>query len=328
MTIKEVAQLAGVSSAAVSRYLNGGSLSDEKRERVRKAIEETGYHPNLMAQTMRTGRINQIGIIVPKINSDSVSQITAGIAGQLFEQNYLSMLGCTDEDDEKELRYLDIMQSNQVAGIILMGTTLTPVLEAKMHSCRLPIVVTGQNFSDFPCVYHDDFHAVKQLMKLILDRGRRHIAYIGVTECDRAAGYMRRAGAQKAFAEAGRDPEELIRITGEFNARSGYASMHTLLHEHPEIDGVLCATDTIALGAMMALKESGRIIPDDVSIAGVGDSWADAVSQPQLTTAHLFYKECGAEAARMLTHIIREGKNAGSVRQTMLEYSIIERGSV
>ena len=76
MTIKEVAQLAGVSPAAVSRYLNGGSISPEKRERVRKAIEETGYRPNPMAQTMRTGRINQVGIIVPRLYSDSVSQIT------------------------------------------------------------------------------------------------------------------------------------------------------------------------------------------------------------------------------------------------------------
>ena len=78
MTIKEVAKLAGVSPAAVSRYINGGSISEEKRERVRRAIEETGYRPNPMARTMRTGRTDQIGVIVPRIYSDSVSQIVAG----------------------------------------------------------------------------------------------------------------------------------------------------------------------------------------------------------------------------------------------------------
>ena len=78
MTIKEVAQLAGVSSAAVSRYINGGSLSDQKREKIRKAIELTGYRPNLMARSMRTGRGGQVGVIVPKIHSDSVSAVMAG----------------------------------------------------------------------------------------------------------------------------------------------------------------------------------------------------------------------------------------------------------
>ena len=92
MTIKEVARLAGVSPAAVSRYLNGGSISPEKSERVKKAIEETGYRPNPMAQTMRTGRINQVGVIVPRLYSDSVSQITAGASCKLFEHGYMTLL--------------------------------------------------------------------------------------------------------------------------------------------------------------------------------------------------------------------------------------------
>ena len=85
MTIKEVARLAGVSSAAVSRYLNGGPLSKEKKERVAKAIEETGYRPNLMAKTMRTGKMRQVGIIVPRIMSESVYHLMDGIAEELLE---------------------------------------------------------------------------------------------------------------------------------------------------------------------------------------------------------------------------------------------------
>ena len=146
MTIKEVAELAGVSSAAVSRYLNGGSLSEEKRRRIRRTIEETGYHPNLVAQTMRTGHIRQIGVIVPKIHSDSVSQVTAGIARQLRQRGYVTLLGSTDHEEGGALGYLDIMQNNQVAGVILMGTCLTPILSDAMRECRVPLVVTGQNY--------------------------------------------------------------------------------------------------------------------------------------------------------------------------------------
>ena len=84
MTIKEVARLAGVSSAAVSRYLNGGPLSKEKKDRIARAIEETGYRPNLMAKTMRTGKVQQIGIIVPRIFSESANQVIFGLAEELL----------------------------------------------------------------------------------------------------------------------------------------------------------------------------------------------------------------------------------------------------
>ena len=161
MTIKEVAQLAGVSPAAVSRYINGGSISEEKRERVRKAIEETGYRPNPLARTMRTGRINQVGIIVPRIYSDSVSQITAGASRKLFERNFMTVLGCTDHNTETELRYLESMQENQVSGIILMGTVFDGRIEDAIRRCRVPVVITGQDIEGFPCICHDDFHAVK-----------------------------------------------------------------------------------------------------------------------------------------------------------------------
>ena len=205
MTIKEVAQLAGVSPAAVSRYINGGSISEEKRERVRKAIEETGYRPNPLAQTMRTGRINQVGIIVPRIYSDSVSQITAGASRKLFERNFMTVLGCTDHSTETELRYLESMQENQVSGIILMGTVFDGRIEDAIRRCRVPVVITGQDIEGFPCICHDDFHAVKDLTTLLIARGRRKIVMISAPEEDIAAGRNRRCGAEAALREAGLD---------------------------------------------------------------------------------------------------------------------------
>ena len=135
MTIKEVARLAGVSPAAVSRYLNGGPLSKEKRERVAQAIEETGYRPNLMAKTMRTGRMRQVGIIVPRIFSESVNQVMDGIAEELLEKDYLTVLGYSDKNKDRELQYLEMMQSNRVAGIILMATTLSDIKKISLENC-------------------------------------------------------------------------------------------------------------------------------------------------------------------------------------------------
>ena len=203
MTIKEVAQLAGVSSAAVSRYINGGSLSDQKREKIRKAIELTGYRPNLMARSMRTGRGGQVGVIVPKIHSDSVSAVMAGISDTLAEAGYMTLLGNAELSDEKEIRYLELMQNNQVAGIILMAGSMTPEKEALISEMRIPVVITGQNFEGMPCVYHNDYYAAATLAEHMIARGRKKIAYIGVTERDLSAGLARRLGVQLALREAG-----------------------------------------------------------------------------------------------------------------------------
>lgn len=333
MTIKEVAKLAGVSSAAVSRYLNGGPLSKEKKERIARAIEETGYRPNLMAKTMRTGKVRQIGIIVPRIFSESVNQIMDGIAEELFERDYMTLLGYSDTRKDRELQYLNIMQNNRVAGIILMATTLSEIKKQTLEKCTIPLVITGQEFDSLPCVFHDDRGAVRELTARMIEKGRRRLVYIGVLEEDKAAGLERRIGAQEALRAAGLDADDLPRVIADFNAQSGYEAMHRLLESHPDLDGVICATDIIAHGAMKALKEKGRRVPEDVSIAGVGDNWADMISVPRLTTAHLHQRRCGSEAARMLLSLIdseeaEEHQKFDNDRKVRLGYRIIERESL
>ena len=104
--------------------------------------------------------------------------------------------------------------------------------------------------------------------------------------------------------------------------------MNRLLQKCPDLDGVVCATDTMAMGAMAALKEAGKRIPEDVSIVGVGDSWVDEVSSPSLTTARLFFHQCGEEAAGLMLDIIDNGIEEVSSRTIRLRYKIMERNSV
>ena len=334
MTIKEVARLAGVSPAAVSRYFNGGPLSKEKKDRIAQAIEETGYRPNLMAKTMRTGKVRQVGIIVPRIFSESVNQVMDGIAEELLESDYLTLLGYSDKKKDRELQYLDMMQNNRVAGIILMATTLSEIKKISLENCAVPLVITGQNFDGLSCVYHDDRGGVRELTRLMLQKGRRRVAFIGVSEDDKAAGLARREGWQDALREAGLDADRMPRRIADFDARSGYAAMTDLIGEYPDLDGVICATDIIAHGAMNALKETGRRIPEDVSVAGVGDNWADQITKPKLTTVHLHHRRCGSEAARMLLELIAQKENGTgeeiSPENLKLElgYGIIERDSI
>ena len=121
MTIKEIAKLAGVSSAAVSRYLNGGYVSDEKKEQIKKVIEETGYQPSAQARMLRTKKACLIGVVVPKINSESISRITAGIEKVLSERNYQMLLAGTDNTPVKEIEYMRLFENYPVDGIILVG---------------------------------------------------------------------------------------------------------------------------------------------------------------------------------------------------------------
>ena len=143
MTIKEIAKLAGVSSAAVSRYLNGGYVSDEKKEQIKKVIEETGYQPSAQARMLRTKKACLIGVVVPKINSESISRITAGIEKVLSERNYQMLLAGTDNTPVKEIEYMRLFENYPVDGIILVGTiTTTGTLDSFRNLlCSVVIIV-------------------------------------------------------------------------------------------------------------------------------------------------------------------------------------------
>ena len=327
MTIKEIAELAGVSMAAVSRYFNGGSLSDEKRRIIGKVVEEYSYTPNALSKTTWADISGQIGVIVPSIHSDSMTQIMTGIDEILKINNYIFILCCTDGEKEREVPYLENMQRGGMDGIILMGTVMTPHLRAAFENSIIPIVVTGQSFSGVSSVYHDDVNSMRDITLLMLKK-RDKVAYIGVDEEDEAAGLARRRGVEKAFDEAGIGADKLIKAVSSFTVDGGYDQTMKLLEKHPDINGIVCATDMIAIGAIKAIKASGRHVPEDVSVTGVGNSWASTWINPPLTTVKLYFEECGRAAAKQLLGMIDAEETDVPISNIKLGYQIIERGSI
>lgn len=328
MTMKELAQVAGVSTAAVSRYINGGPLSKEKKERIRAAMDAAGYHPDAVSRAMKMGFTDHIGLILPKIDSDAVNRFTTGAAPALADAGFLTLLADTTNDPAKELTYLELYQNRQVAGIILMASVLTPQLEDALRSSSVPIVVVGQQFRQIPCVYHDDFGAAYELTNLVLSKDRSRLGYIGVTEQDVAVGQNRRSGVQAAMRDYGLAPETLAIEISSLSVEGGRAAMEQLLKRKPELDGVICATDRIAIGAMEALRSAGRRIPEDVSVIGMDDNWVGEYIVPHLTTAHFYYKTSGEKAANLLVEMIQNKGKPGPVHQVMLGYTIKNRDSV
>ena len=265
MTIKEIARLANVSSAAVSRYLNGGYISEEKRAQIKKVIEETGYHPSAQARTLRTKRASLVGVVVPKINSESISRVTEGIGNVLAARGYQMLLASTDNNAKKEIEYLHLFEKYPVDGIILIGTMITAEHRRFLKNARIPVVVTGQNTKYANCVYHDDYGAGKAMGKLAasLSGKHKHIAYIGVTREDKAAGAAREVGFRAGLKSEGREQEEKdVRISA-FRAEAGYEAALSLLDEETDIGVISCATDTIAAGAIRALRDRGIILAQD-----------------------------------------------------------------
>lgn len=326
MTLREIAELAGVSPSAVSRYLNGGSLSAEKYAAIDKVIKETGYVPNQVAHNLRTGRVKQVGILVPKIHSQSVSQVVEGAHEVLARAGYMTVLGSLEHAPDSVGRYLDWMQAYHMAGAIVMAANDADVRNGTFRECRLPLVITGQHFKDFNCVYHDDFNAAKDLTKVLLARGRARIGCISGPKTDPAIGINRVEGVKAALWEAGLTPA-MPTVVSEFNMEGGKAAMQQLLADHPDLDGVFCATDSMGQGALMALKEAGRRVPEDVSVVAFGNDWANLVSTPQLTTVELYQTQCGRDAANILLEVLEKETDPEYTRQIMLGYKIVERGS-
>ncbi len=300
MNITEFAQYAGVSKAAVSRYFNGGYLSAEKRAKIEAAAEATGYRPSAQAQMLRTRRTRQIGVVLPKLSSDSCPRMLEGIGSVLEQYGYQLLLINTANDPQKELRALDTLRDHTVDGVILIATLFTPEHKAMLEHLRIPVVILGQQFPGFCSVYHDDFGAAQAATAHLLQKGCRAPGYLGVTMLDAAAGQQRRAGYEAALRAAGLGVYPQRMLVAKFNAESGYEQAKILLERQPQLDGLFCATDAIALGAMQYCREQGIGIPQELMISSIGDNRSGRCAYVPLTSAHLHYRTAGQDAAALL----------------------------
>lgn len=325
MTIKEIAQLAGVSSAAVSRYLNGGYVSEEKKEQIRKVIEETGYQPSAQARMLRTKKASLVGVVVPKINSESISRITAGIESVLAERGYQMLLAGTDNTPAKEVEYLRLFENYPVGGIILVGTMFTAGHRKFLKETKVPVVVIGQHTNLANCIYHDDYGAGKAMGQTVAGFSKKGIAYIGVTRDDKAAGAAREDGFIAGLKNTGITLLEENKRTSAFTLESGYEAALDLLESKCDIDVISCATDTIAAGAIEAIQtylkkqvpanaaDAGarmRYILENTSIrvTGFGDNQMLKAVTGGIPTIHFGYKTSGIRGAELLLDSIERGE--------------------
>lgn len=322
MNIEEIAKLAGVSRAAVSRYFNNGYISEEKREMIRRVVEETGYRPSVQAQTLRTKKTKMIGVIVPKIASASISRVVEGILSVLDESGYQMLLAVTQNNPKKELEYLALLNDKQVDGVILVATVLSPEHKRFLKNVTVPVVLVGQKLSGQCCVFHDDYHATYDLTKHLLEKGRKNLGYIGAIPQDKAVGAERYRGYKDAVCAAGLEELSLNSTVASFSVASGYEKTKELLEKCAGLDGLICATDTMAAGAMQYLREQKIPVPEQILVAGQGDSEIGKVTACPLTTIHYSYEKSGEIAVKMLMEAL--GKGQPALKEVKLGYYLVE----
>lgn len=322
MNIAQIAKMAGVSSAAVSRYFNNGYISEEKREAIRKVVEETGYKPSMQAQTLRTKKTKMIGVIAPKLASSSLGSVVEGILSVLNRNGYQMLLAVTQNNSQKELEYLESFDNKQVDGVILVATVFTAEHKKALKNLSVPVVVIGQKFSGYCCVYHDDYHAMYELTKMALEKGHTKLGYLAVMLQDKAAGADRYKGYCDAVRDMGYQELADNYSVAQFTVQSGYEKAQGLMEKHTDLDGLICATDEIAVGAIEYLKDHHTSKLESFMIAGTGDSQLAKVAGHPMATVHYSYEKSGEIAVEMLLEMLHGGKAV--LQEIMLGYYIVE----
>ena len=325
MNISEFAKEAGVSVSAVSRYFNDGYLADDKRALIEAALDRTGYVPSYSARTVRTKVTKLVGVILPKLSSESISRVTEGISEVLGKEGFELLLVNTANDYNREISSLELFRQNRVDGVILLASVFTDLHRSVLSKMRVPVVIVGQQLKGFNCVCHNDMGAAYAMTSLMLDRGAKRPAFIGANPDDNAAGRDRRIGYEKALTDHGFVPVPEFMEIAKFNMDSGYEKAKRIFSGHKRPDCLFCATDNIAAGAMLYCRENSIAIPDDLMIGAVGDSRMGKILYTPLSSVHLHYKTAGIEGAKML---LSEMKDSSEVKRILqLEYDIIERAS-
>ncbi|WP_214740533.1 LacI family DNA-binding transcriptional regulator [Exiguobacterium sp. s48] len=320
VTIKDIAELAGVAKSTVSRYLNGGSVGKATREKLDRVIRDTNYEPNQFAQSLKSKQTKMIGVIVPRLDSYAASRTMMGIDEQLTERGYQMLVVNTAQQTEREIEQLYNLAKQKVAGIIWLGTTVTERHLEAIEAIQIPVLLIGQQHDNVHSLVYPDHEAANALGSEFMRWGHRNVVYVGVSETDIAVGQERRDGFLKSFQESGANVR-VIQTT--FKIEDAIPIGEQLADEVGTVSLIVCATDNIALGVLKGLANQGIEVPNDISVSGFGGYDFTEVLHPSITTVHLPYRRTGSKAADMMLQLLH-GEHVPMKTFTIFELKVRE----
>ncbi|MHA6612674.1 LacI family DNA-binding transcriptional regulator [Photobacterium damselae] len=325
-SLHDVARLAGVSKSTVSRVINDEyGVKEATKLKVRQAVMECGYVPNQVAKDLKSQKTNLVGVIVPRVSSHATAQGVDGLTDVLEKAGKHVLLASTHQVHEKELEYIQIFNQKRVEGIILYATHLDTKLVTAIQSSAVPVVLVGQDGSMFniPSIIHDDGRVGFEAGNRLIAKGCQTMGFIGVQGDDIAVDKLRSDGFILALQQHGLDLT--FHARGDFTIDSGYLLAKQHLAENPKLDGLFCATDRIAIGAMRAIQELGLTPGKDVFVLGVGDDELASVCTPTLSTFHYAFDKAGENGAKLL--LDRIANRSFEMGKIVLTFETIDRQS-
>lgn len=330
-TIKDIAKLADVSRTTVSRVLNdSGYVSEKSRKKVLDVIEETGYVPSQHAKSLRTKETKIIGVILPKISTDTSSRTVDGMNEVFGEKGYQILLTSTNLDKAKEIEHLRLLQNRQVDGILLIATNTDEDLIREIQESKVPVVVIGQEVpqdSGIPSVVFDDYGAAARLMETLIGSGRRKIGYIGVDTTDQAVGVLRKRAYFDIMERHGLESGWSSVQTGDFSIESGYEAASRMFADGKgDIDAIFAATDRMGIGVWKYLKEVGLSVPGQVAVVGIGSSETSRFIDPAMTTIEYEFENAGRAGAEILLSILNGSDKHPDKK--VLDFKLVSRDSL
>lgn len=303
VTVADIARHLGISTATVSMTLrNKGRISEQTRQRVLKAIDELGYVYNQTAANLRNKSSNLVGLLLHDITNPFYAEMTVGLSREMEAHDLMLFLANSEESAERQQRFMDSLQRNNAAGMVICAAQPTPhsFFDSLLRR-RIPTILVVRQVPDaaFDFVGTDNFLGSQLATEHLLRLGHRHIAFIGgqassISRSQRLGGYMSK------LIEHGIAPNQAWILPCGASRIEGTQTMTALLEQHPEVTAAVCYQDVVALGAMLALRKRERMIGRDFALVGFDDIPEAALVEPALTTVSVATQEIGRKAGELL----------------------------
>ena len=301
-SIKEVAQLAGVSSATVSRVLAGKPhVRAEVRQRVLQAVKQLGYQPSRVARSLRVRSSQIIGLIISDIQNPFFTALVRAVEDQAYAHQYAIFLCNSDENSHKEALYIDLMLAERVGGVILTPTRETDSPVAKLQEAGIPVVVVDRRIRDLELdtVVLDNIGAAQALVGHLIEQGHRHIGAILASPAI-TTGHERCQGYQLALQAAGLPLDAGLIRTGLPKEVLGYQFASELLDLPEPPTALFTGNNLLTIGALRAIHERQLHLPADLSLVAFDDmEWTSLIS-PRLTVVAQPTYAMGQAAAELI----------------------------
>lgn len=329
ISIKEIAKLANVSVATVSRVINNnGRFSEETRKKVQAVIDKYGYTTNMAAKSLRMSKSKTIGLVVPNINNEWFSQVVLVIEKFFFERSYSVFICNTSQDDDKEISYFKSLDSKLVDGIIcISGREDIPSSAIKRN---IPIVCIDRkpkDNSDAFYVESDHYHGGYLATKELLDKGCKSILIVSRNKT-LSVNKQRLEGYKQALKDYDMPiHEELVLLLDKdsSNYEGAKNAVRELLDKNIKFDGVFGTNDWRAYGALIALNERNIKVPEEVKIVGFDDITISRYCYPPLSTIQQNTGALCEKASHLLLDLMEENHINNDVKHITIPVSLIQR---